>query len=168
MTTPRRIHLSVAIVAGLGIVAGAVNAGAATSRPADSLSGHVTSTQGRWRNDQGRLSIRLTPGRGGATRHLVMRLTGRTCAAHTACVDLRGKLPGTITARASAPDVGRSFSITARGQIAPLGTVRASGIVTGTGMIARGRVTLRLTLQGAHGSVAVMASSGLVPAFTSP
>jgi hypothetical protein len=168
MPTPRRLRQCVSVLAGLGIVAGAVDAGAATSRPADSLAGHVTSAQGRWRNDRDRMSVHLTPGRGGGTRHLVIGLAGRSCAAHTACVDLRGTLTGTITARVSAPDVGRAFSIAARGLVAPLGAVRASGIVTGTGMIARGRVTLRLTLRGAHGSVAVMASSGLVPSFTSP
>jgi hypothetical protein len=168
MPTPRRLRLCATILAGLGIAAGAVSADAATPRPADSLSGRVSSAQGRWAPDHGRLSVHLTPGAGGATRHLVLRLTGRNCAAHTACVDLQGKLTGTITARRAAPDVGRSFSIVARGQIAPLGTVRASGTVSGTGMIARGRVTLRLTLKSTHGSVVVTASSGLVPAFTSP
>ena len=98
----------------------------------------------------------------------MLRLTGRSCAAHTACVDLRGKLTGTITERPAAPDVGRTFSIVARGQITPLGAVQASGKVSGTGMIARGRVTMRLTLKASHGSVVVTASSGLVPSFTSP
>ncbi|MEA2146562.1 MAG: hypothetical protein QOG59_2149, partial [Solirubrobacteraceae bacterium] len=114
------------------------------------------------------LSVHLTPGAGGATRHLVLRLAGRGCAAHTACVNLQGKLTGTITERPAAPDVGRRFSIVAGGHIAPLGAVRASGSASGTGMIARGRVTLRLTLKAAHGSVVVTANSGLVPSFTSP
>jgi hypothetical protein len=168
MRISRRLRLCASILATLGIAAGAVTAGAATSRRADSLSGHVSSAHGRWASDHGRVSVHLTPGAGGATRHLVLRLTGRSCAAHTACVDLRGKLSGTITELASAPEVGRAFSIMAGGQITPLGAVKASGRASGTGMIARGRVTMRLTLKAAHGSVVVMASSSLVPAFTSP
>jgi hypothetical protein len=153
----------------VGLLPIALPAAAATPRAADALSGRVVSAQGRWHHDHGRLSVRLVPGSGSATRHLVLRLVGVSCAKQRACVRLQGRLAGTITAvPGTHPDVGRRFSIAARGQVAPLGAVRASGGVTGTGSIARGRVTMRLTLSTAHGSIAVTASSGLVPGFTSP
>jgi hypothetical protein len=164
----RRARRSAAVALGLGVCAAAAHAGPVTSRPADSLTGHVSATRGQWRHHQGRLSIRLAPSGTGSTRHLTLHIAGVRCGAQKMCLRLRGTLHGTLTALLGNPDTGRTFSVKARGTLAPLGQVKASGTVTGTGSVIRSRVTLRLTFTTGRGSVSVRASSAPVPSFTSP
>src|SRR5436305_8805250 len=113
---------------------GAATQGAAAKplRPADSLSGQIISGEGRWRQDRGRLSIRLIPGAVAARRHLVLRLVGGSCAGQTACVKLQGTLTGTMTALPAHPDIGQRFSVEASRRIAPIGHATAGGLVSGT------------------------------------
>jgi hypothetical protein len=66
------------------------------------------------------------------------------------------------------PDAGAGFAVSGSGTIRPLGRVHVSGSAHGTGLIASGHETLRLTLRARSGEVVVSAQSGLVPGFTSP
>jgi hypothetical protein len=166
------LALSAVALAVLGLCSAALagpNARSSSgSRAADALSGRVTSTRGHWRHDHGRLAVRLAPSGSGATRHLAVRITGSRCGTQAACLKLTGTLSGTITARASNPDVGRTFAIKAHGTVAPLGHVSATGTAHGTGFVAHGRVTASLTLTDSRGAVTVSVSSAPVPGFTSP
>ena len=166
------LALSAAALAALWPSAAAVagpQARASTgSRAADSLSGRVTSARGHWSRDHGRLAVHLAPSGSGATRHLVIRITGSRCASQTACLKLSGTLSGTLIAHAGNPDAGRLYTIKAHGTIAPLGAVSATGRAHGTGFISRGRVTISLTLTDSRGAVTASASSAPVPGFTSP
>jgi hypothetical protein len=137
--------------------------------PADSFSGHITFATGKFNGDRGRAAIVLEPGPSGAvTRQLTLVLDGRPCREVTQCVQLAGRLRGTLTARRTMPDVGSSFTIAASGLIQPLGQVSAVGSVHGTGFIDSARELLHLTLSTSSGSVALDAKSGEVPGFTSP
>ena len=162
-----RVRFCTLAAVAAGCVASA--AGAATApRAADMLSGRVVSAAGRWHHDSGTLAVRLVPGSGGATRHLVVRVTGVGCAGKHGCLKLQGKLIGTITERPAHPDVGEHLAIKASGTLTPLGHVSATGLAIGTGSIARGRVTLRLTFTAAQGKVTVSLASRPVGSFTAP
>ena len=132
------------------------------------LSGRVVAAAGRWHHDIGALTVRLVPGSGSVRRHLVIHVTGSSCAGKHACVRLQGKLTGTITERAAHPDVGAHLAIKASGTLTPLGHVSATGLAIGTGSIMHGRVTLSLTFTAAHGKVTVSLASRPVPSFTTP
>jgi hypothetical protein len=97
-----------------------------------------------------------------------LALQGAGCGTRQHCVRLTGTLTGTLSARASIPDVGRRYLIRAGGRVAPLGTVAATGSVTGTGFIRQGRERLILTLRTSRGTVTIAAQSPEVPGQSSP
>jgi hypothetical protein len=181
---PMRISIRAAVIGAVAVTAAGIAAGAtlggsddkqgvaAVARvPArEAFSGSVAGASGRYRGASGQVTLALTPAHSAtSTRKLTVRLTGRNCATRNKCVDLDGRLHGTITAaRDRIPDVGRPFGLALSGDVAPLGSVTVSGSVQGTGNIARGRERARITLKGAHGSITVSANSGTVPGFTSP
>lgn len=81
---------------------------------------------------------------------------------------LRGRLRGRMIPQHSLPDVGHRFEIGARGTVAPLGPVQASGTAAGTGFIRFGHTALVLTLRSARGAVTVVGRSSPVPGRTDP
>lgn len=168
----RSTHRNPVSALALGALAAGVVASAAAAAPApraaDTLSGRVAAATGHWRHDGGRLAVRLVPGAGTDKRALVIRVSGTSCAGRHGCLVLSGKLTGTISAQASHPDGGARFTIKASGTVAPLGHVSATGSAIGTGNIARGRVTLRLTFTDARGKLTVSLASAPVGAFSSP
>ncbi len=134
----------------------------------DFFNGEITAASGNVAGDTGRLRIILHPGRGDETRHLTVFLDGRRCGSQPHCVRLHGKLAGRLTEVPTGPDRGKSFSIDANGNVAPVGRVSAGGRVTGTGFIAYGREQLRLKLRSGSSRITVVASSRRVRGFTSP
>jgi hypothetical protein len=136
----------------------------------DSLTGTISAATGAYAGDSGRASITLAPSSSmKARRSLMVSLKGDSCAGRPSCLKLRGTLKGTITAEAGrVRDVGASFTLALKGSAAPLGSVRATGTVNGTGFIARGRETARITLKARHGNVTITAQSAPVRGFTSP
>jgi hypothetical protein len=134
-------------------------AGAQLHVPAkDSFSGRVAQGSGRLAGDRGNIKVRLQPGAGVSVRRVVITVTGV----------LAGALKGKLTQRAGLPDVGRTFAVTGSGNVKRLGHVTAAGTVTGVGNARFGHETLRVTLDAAGGSLVMSATSGQVPAFTSP
>jgi len=137
--------------------------------PKDLFTGRITAATGKFAGDRDVVTIILAPGRGQATRHLTATITGAACTGKPHCVQLAGKLTGTITSGPiRVPDVGRSFAIAATGTIKPLGHVSATGTVQGTGFIANGHESLKLRLTRHGASITIDATSGQVPGFTSP
>jgi hypothetical protein len=124
----------------------------------DSFSGRVVQGSGRFARDRGNVKVLLQPGAGVSVRRVTVTMTGVVA----------GALTGKLTQRAGLPDVGRTFAVTGSGDVKPLGHVTAAGTVTGVGNARFGYETLRLTLHAAGGSVVISATSGQVPAFSSP
>ena len=124
----------------------------------DSFSGRVIQGSGRLAGDRGNVKILLQPGAGVSVRRVTVIVTGVAA----------GTLKGRLTERGGLPDVGRTFALTGSGDVKPLGRVTAAGTVSGVGNARFGHETLRLTLNGAGGSVVMSATSAQVPAFTSP
>lgn len=139
--------------------------------PKDSFTGHISGAAGRYKHDVGSASIYLhlrTSEQ--AIRPVTVTIQGRACGHSRVCLNLRGRLKGTLTltARPHVPDTGNSFSLKAVGAVTPLGHAAATGMGQGTGFIPRGRETMRLTFSTGHGSVTLSALSPPVPGFTSP
>jgi hypothetical protein len=134
----------------------------------DSFSGQITAATGRFGGDHGNVKVHLQPGSGVTVRTVTVTFAAASCRVQHRCLQLGGKLTGKLTQQAGIPDVGRTFSLTARGIVKPLGRVTALGTVTGVGNVRYGHESLRLTLKGTSGTVVVSASSPQVPSFTSP
>jgi len=162
--------LALAAVAVAVAVPAAALAGPSAPTPAkDSFTGRVTAATGIFARDHGAVTIALAPRPGNALRRLTLTLRGAPCSGKGQCVQLSGKLTGTLApGPMRVPDAGRSFTIAATGTIKPLGHVSATGTVHGTGFIANGHENLRLLLMRAGGTVTIEATSPPVPGFTSP
>jgi hypothetical protein len=107
----------------------------------DSFSGHITAARGALAHDGGAAAVVLaTPqSTGQRVRSLGLTVRGASCGHRPRCLTLAGTLRGTISMLAPAnPDLGRILALHASGTLRPLGTVRISGTVHGTGFIARG------------------------------
>lgn len=135
----------------------------------DYFTGSIRSGSGAYAGNTGRIHIYLQPTGRGLRRSATITLAGLPCTGATHCLDLSGRLGGTLTASAvHIPDVGRGYALTGTGSVHPLGRVTGRGQVQGTGFIARGHESLTLTLTGGSGSVTVQALSSTVGGFTSP
>lgn len=83
-------------------------------------------------------------------------------------------LNGTLHGKASTPtappipDIGSSLSIQGQGKLSPLGSVRFSGTLHGTGFVATGEATGSLTLTNKRGSVTLSLEGPPQPGFTPP
>lgn len=73
-------------------------------------------------------------------------------------VTVQGTVAGTYSAKATNPDTGHSYRLTAQGHTS-LGSTTAKGTVQGPGNIASGRCTARLTLTTSKGTIVVAAQS---------
>jgi hypothetical protein len=135
----------------------------------DSFHGRVTGATGAFKGDRGEVAIDLAIRTSNtATRQLTITVRGGRCGSAPRCVQLTGKVTGTITQVPTNPDVGRSFKIDASGTVRPLGLVASSGSAHGTGFIVRAHETLHLTLTTPRGQIVIDARSATVPGFTSP
>jgi hypothetical protein len=156
---------------GSSTAAGHSQTGGATSARAaakDSFKGRILAGASRYAGARGKVTIYLHLHGAGPTRSGTITIRGR-CAGAPHCLDLHGKLIGSLTPTAGGlPDVGHAYALRAKGKVSPLGTVTMSGTAHGTGFIARGREEIRLSLTGEHGSVTLTGESGPVPGFTSP
>lgn len=166
----RRVAPIAVLMACVAVLAGTFSASAANHPPPanDLFAGRVAGTSGRLAGYRGSATIALDPRQGTTTRRLTITVTGRSCAGIPRCLRLTGTLSGTIQRQSAQPDRGQAFAISVRGDVAPLGTVSATGGCDGTGFVRQGRESVRLTLVSRNGRVAVTAESGLVPGFTSP
>lgn len=102
------------------------------------------------------------------TRPLTMWILSTGCRPGSSCAHLSGSLRGQLIRVRTLPDIGRRYQITATGSLHPIGAVKATGVVGGTGNIMSGFESLQLALSGPHGSARLIASSARVPSFTSP
>jgi len=136
----------------------------------DAFSGRITARSGSFRGDRGHATADLAVhGSRAATRQLTISIHGSLCDKSKHCVGITGQLKGTITGLADTiPDTGRSFTLRVAGIIRGFGHVHVRGRADGTGFIYRGHESLRLTVTGHAGRLALYAHSGLVPGFTSP
>jgi hypothetical protein len=146
-------------------------AAAAVSVPTkDRQIGHVTGATGAYAGDHGQVMVTLAPlASNSRTRRLTVRLTGKACGASRRCLDMSGRLTGTITLRPQiVPDTGGVFDLALGGRVTPLGSVSLHGTVHGTGFVTHGNIMSTFTLHGRRGSVTITAQSGTVPGFTAP
>jgi hypothetical protein len=136
----------------------------------DSFSAHLSAETGQLKGDRGTASIYVaTPASRRTVRAITLMVRGSSCGHARHCLRLQGKLHGTLTASPHhGADVGQSFSVSAAGNLRPLGYVTVTGTVHGTGFISRGHETMLLTVSGGGSSIGVDASSVEVPGFTSP
>jgi hypothetical protein len=150
----------------------ATSGGSAGQQPVaakDMFTGVIETATGSFEADHGRVRISLRPEHStSAVRSVTVGLTALQCRARKRCLKLSGDLTGTLVARRSLPDTGSTFAIHAGGTLARIGRAVGTGVVEGTGFIARGRERLQLNLAASRGHIAIDASSGSVPGFTSP
>jgi hypothetical protein len=139
------------------------------ARPQDTFTAQIDAATGRLRGARGRLTVYLHPGPGSSSRRVTIVLRSARCTPHSRCLSLDGRLSGTITRRSGGvPDTGRSYALSARGRVSPIGSASAAGVVRGTGFVARGRESLLLQLTTPRGSLALRGQSPHVPGFSSP
>lgn len=114
------------------------------------------------------LEARLqAPGNTGI-RRLTLWIVSTGCRDGSTCAHLTGSLRGRLVQVRTLPDIGRRYAITATGSLNPVGPIKATGSVAGTGNIVFGSESLELVLNGRRGSARLSARSGRVPGFTSP
>ena len=156
----------VAVLAGLAGAAGVAMAGAVPAK--DRFSGRITSATGYWRPDHGRVHIELSLAASSKqTRRMTLSVRGAACGRTRHCLDLSGRMAGSITRRfVPIADIGASETVRGAGGLKPLGQTSLSGTIGGTGMIARGRETMTLTLATSRGTLTIQATSPVVPGFT--
>jgi hypothetical protein len=167
---------SAAFAAGLGPGSGvradaAIAPDVARATPArDHFTGSISRGTGSFAGTQGAVSIRVFVGpQIGSFRAFSLAIGPLPCTAGGHCTSLSGRASG-HAARAGEPiaDVGITLRFRAAGRVSPIGHVSATGVVRGTGFIARGHEWLQLSLTGRAGSVTIEALSPLVPGFTTP
>jgi len=136
--------------------------------PRDRFTGALRDGSGSLAGAGDVLEARLQAAAGAGTRRLTLWIVSTGCPAGAKCVHLSGRLRGQLTPVRTLPDIGRRYTITARGSLGPVGVATATGTVSGTGNINLGFESLELRLSGSRGSARLSARSGHVPAFTSP
>jgi hypothetical protein len=136
------------------------------------FTGTIAKATGRYRSDHGRLRIDLSDARTtGSVRPATFVLTPLPCRVRRGCLKLGGRLTGTLAAVPyphPIADVPGKFAADAAGKLKPIGQVRGTGLVVGTGFVASGHETLQLRLSTPKGQITIDASSKAVPGFTTP
>jgi hypothetical protein len=88
-----------------------------------------------------------------------------SASAHT---HLSGEVSGTWSAQPPPPDGGTTQSLTGTGQVAPLGTVQATGTLVTPGFVGTGQTTGTMTLTTASGSITIQLAGPPQPGFSGP
>jgi hypothetical protein len=87
-------------------------------------------------------------------------------AMHPQSPTLSGDITGTAVMSRTIPDVGSDYSLRGSGRL-NLGAVTVSGVLQGTGFIARGTCSGNLVLKGRTGTLSLaLRSPAAVPGFT--
>ena len=164
-----RLAGGAALISALVAGGGGVGVASAAVVPArDQFNGRVASATGRYRSDQGRVSIQVSVAATfKTTRRVTLSIHGASCGTTRRCLTLSARLSGSVTRRAATiPDIGASDSLRLAGDVSPLGQTSIRGTIEGTGMIGRGRETMVLTLTTSRGRLTIRATSPVVPGFT--
>jgi hypothetical protein len=125
------------------------------------LAGSLRGTAGRVAQGRARARVVLTSAAG---HRFTARITTGACRGLHGCP--AGTLRGTWAVIPTPSDAGETVAMSGRGTLGVLGSARAVGRGQGTGFIARGRPTLRLTLTTAAGVLTLTAAGPLEPGFT--
>ena len=148
---------------------------------------NIVSGTGRYTNATGRVAITLietqrTPSpempfrQPGPEFALSVTLHGARCRRRSSthlstrpCLALSGAITGSAVQLPHNPDGGGERRIrAASGRTTLLGNVTAVGAYTGTGFIARGRRSIRITIKGRSGAITVDGRGPLIGGFQAP
>jgi len=174
------VRRALACAGALGMIALQQAAGTSAStdvgRTTRTYAAKILSASGSYARASGRITITLTldqigPAGQGGEYTVLITLRGAGCGtrARRGCLTLSGTIRGRGESRRVNPDIAPEIAIkAASGQIRPLGRVSARGELRGTGFIATGHRTSRITLTARHGSLSVYGEGPRVRGFTAP
>jgi hypothetical protein len=95
-------------------------------------------------------------------------ITGASLVRGASYLFINGTAHGTAHATPGMPDTGAVVALHGTGMLTPLGNVRVSGNLVGTGFIQQGNATGSIVLTNARGSVTLHLDGPSQPGFTPP